>query len=95
MENLDERLYPVQALDIDQTDLGMVIGPLDDDDEDVWKIAVNVRSKVDGYDTDLDVEYTFEGLEGGDVLDDIYPEFIDQIRERYGEMQLQYTDPEI
>jgi hypothetical protein len=75
--------------------MGMVVGPYYDEDMDMWKIAVNVRCTDDDYDADLDIEYTFEGVEGGTVLDEIYPEFVDQLKERYGEMQLQYTPPEI
>jgi hypothetical protein len=94
LDNLEKSLNPYQALDLDRSELGMVAGPFYDNDDDVWKITVNVRHQG-SVDADLDVEYTFEGLEGGDVLDDIYPEFVQQLEERYSEMQLEYTDPEI
>jgi hypothetical protein len=74
----------------------MVIGPVYDNEEDLWKIAVNVRCHNSETNADLDLEYTFEGLDAGTVLDDIYPEFVNQIEEQYGsEMQLQYVNPDI
>jgi hypothetical protein len=94
VENLDDSLNPFRALEIESSEMGMVVGPYYDEDLDVWKIAVNVRSYSDD-DATLDIEYTFEDVEGGTVLDEIYPEFVDQLESRYGEMQLQYTPPEI
>jgi len=95
INELDSSLDPFRALDIDESDMGMLVGPRYDDEEQVWKIEVNVRTMIEGYDADLDVEYSFEELVAGDVVDDIYPELIEQIKGRYGEMQLQYKDPRI
>ena len=95
VNRLDRSLDPFRALDIDESEMGMVIGPRYDDEEEVWKIEVNVRTMIDSYDADLDVEYSFEDLVAGDVVDEIYPEFIDSVEQKYGEIQLQYTDPRI
>jgi len=92
---LDSSLDPFRALNIDESDMGMLVGPRYDDGEEVWKIEVNVRTMIEGYDADLDVEYSFDDLVAGDVVDEIYPEFIESLEERYGKMQLQYTDPRI
>lgn len=84
-DNLDVVDDWIESLDIDYSDLGIVIGPEVNEALDAIEISYNIRVLSDDYDgsVQIDGSYTINDTDAETVMNNIYPEIVEYFGERF------------
>jgi hypothetical protein len=84
-DNLDVVDDWIDALDIDYTDLGIIIGPEVNDAVGAIEISYNIRVLTDDYEgsVQIDGSYTINDTDAETVMNKIYPEIVGYFEERF------------
>jgi len=84
-DNLDIVDNWIESLDIDYSDLGIIIGPEVNEALDAIEISYNIRVLSDDYDgsVQIDGSYTINDTDAETVMNKIYPEIIGYFEERF------------
>lgn len=97
-DNLDVVDNWIDALDIDYSDLGIIIGPEVNDALDAIEINYNIRVLSDDYDgsVQIDGSYTINDTDAETVMNKIYPEIVRYFEDRFDGAEINsYTSPDI
>ncbi|EMA15183.1 hypothetical protein [Haloarcula marismortui] len=93
-DNLDVVDDWIESLDIDYSDLGIVIGPEVNEELDAIEISYNIRVLSDDYDgsVQIDGSYTFNDTDAETVMNEIYPKIISYFEERFDGVEIHRYD---
>lgn len=91
----DVRDY-LALFDVDDDQLGFVIGPRVDEYAETVGVEINVRMLEEQEDSiyGIDGTYTYDGATLEHFLVEIYPELIEQFEETFEDSRLQYYESE-